>query len=143
MPKGYFKPFTKKQEQKIKDEFLLKPVKRLARELGCTYGRIMRFLKKNNLEIPKALIEKRKLDSRKKKGDVPFNKGKKQIDYMTNEAIERSKKTRFKKGNKPHNANPQGNGAIVLRKDVSGRFYKYIRIKKGFGFYIIELFGKK
>ena len=45
MPKGYYIPFTKEQEQKIKDEFLLKPVKRLADELGATYGRIMRFLK--------------------------------------------------------------------------------------------------
>jgi hypothetical protein len=131
MPKGHFTPFTKQQEQKIKDEFLLKPVKRLADEVGCTYGRIMRFLKKNSLEIPKALIEQRKLDSRKKKGDVPFNKGKKQTDYMTTDAIKRTKKTRFKKGNEPHNTNPKGNGAIVTRQDTSGRSYKYIRIKTG------------
>lgn len=131
MQKGYFKPFTKQQEQKIKNEFLLKPVKRIADEVGCTYGRIMRFLKKNDLEIPKSLIEQRKLDSRKKKGDVPFNKGKKQTDYMTADAIKRTKKTRFKKGNKPHNTNPKGNGAIVTRQDTSGRSYKYIRIKKG------------
>lgn len=131
MPKGYFIPFTKQQEQKIKDEFLLKPVKRLADEVGCTYGRIMRFLKKNDLEIPKALIKQRKLESRKKKGDIPFNKGKKQTDYMTADAIERTKKTRFKKGNKPHNTNSNGNGAIVTRQDTSGRNYKYIRIKKG------------
>lgn len=131
MPKGYFTPFTKQQEQKIKDEFLLKPVKRLADEVGCNYGRVIRFLKKNNLEIPKELIQQRKLDSRKKKGDVPFNKGKKQSDYMTEEAINRTKKTRFKNGNQPHNTNPQGNGAIVTRKDTCGRMYKYIRIKKG------------
>lgn len=131
MPKGYFVPFTKQQEQKIKDEFLLKPIKRLADELNTTYGRIMRFLKKNDLEIPKALIEQRKLDSRKKKGDVPFNKGKKQTDYMTIGAIKRTKKTRFKKGSEPHNTNPKGNGAIVIRQDTSERSYKYIRIKKG------------
>lgn len=91
MPKGYFIPFTEKEEQKIKDEYLKKPVKRLADELGTTYGRIMRFLKRNNLEIPKALIEKRKKDSQRKKGDIPFNKGKKQKDFMTTEGI---KKTR-------------------------------------------------
>ena len=71
------------REQKIKDEFLLKPVKRLAGELNTSYGRIMRFLKRNGLEIPKTLIEQRKLDSRKKKGNIPFNKGKKQVEYMT------------------------------------------------------------
>lgn len=103
MPKGYYKPFTKQQEQKIKDEFLLKPVKRLADEVGCTYGRIMRFLKKKNLEIPRELIEQRKKDSQKKKGSVPFNKGLKQSEYMTKEAIEKTKKTRFKKGQSPKN----------------------------------------
>lgn len=131
MPRGYFTPFTTAQEQKIKDEYLSKPVKRLANELGTTYGRIMRFLKKNNLQIPKDVIEKRKLIGRKKKGDIPFNKGKKQTDYMTSEAISNSKNTRFKKGHKPHNTNPKGNGAIVIRRDTSGRDYKYIRIRKG------------
>ena len=131
MPRGFFTPFTKQQEKQIKNEFLLKPVKRLADEIGCTYGRIMRFLKKNNLEIPRDLIEQIKLDSRKKKGDVPFNKGKKQVDYMTADSIMKSKKTRFKKGLKPHNTTPQGNGAIVTRQDSFGRKYKYIRIREG------------
>ena len=31
-----------------------------------------------------------------KKGNIPFNKGKKQIEYMSKEAIEKSKLTRFK-----------------------------------------------
>ncbi len=131
MPRGHYIPFTKEQEQKIKDEYLSTPVKRLAGELNTTYGRIMRFLKRNNLEIPKELIEKRKLDSRIKKGTIPFNKGKKQADYMTQEAIERTKKTRFKKGNIPHNVNKKGDGAIVIRKDKSGRNYKYIRVAPG------------
>lgn len=128
MPKGIFKPFTEEQEQKIKDEFLLKPVKRLASELNCSGGRIMRFLKKNNLEIPKELIQQRILDSRKKKGDIPFNKGKKQEEYMSLEAIEKARKTTFKKGHQPHNT--KKNGVIVSRKDKSGRVYKYIRLKK-------------
>jgi len=130
MPRGSYIPFTAQQEQIIKDQFLAKPVKQLARQVGSTGGRIMRFLKKNNLDIPQALIEQRKRDSYKKKGDVPFNKGKKQIEYMSSQAIARTKITRFKKGNAPHNTNPEGNGAIVLRKDNSGRIYKYIRIKK-------------
>lgn len=129
MPKVYFKPFTPEDEQKIKDEFLLKPVKRLADELGTTYGRIMRFLKRNNLEIPKELVEKRKLDSQKKKGSVPFNKGKKQKEYMDSETIKKVAKTCFKKGNKPHNT--KSDGVITIRKDKSGLKYKYIRISEG------------
>ncbi len=103
MPKGYFKPFTEAQEEHIKNEYLNKPVKRLADELNASYGRIMRFLKNNGLEIPKEVIKQRKLDSRKKKGDIPFNKGKKQEEYMSLDAIERTKATRFKKGRLPHN----------------------------------------
>ena len=131
MPTGHYIPLTQKQEERIKLEFLLKPVKTLAGELGTSHGRIMRFLKKNDLEIPKELIEQRKLDSRRKKGDIPFNKGKKQIDYMTPEAIEKSKKTRFKKGDVPHNTNKEGDGAIVTRIETSNITYKYIRISKG------------
>lgn len=128
MPKGYFIPFTPEQEQKIKDEYLDKPVKRLAAETGTTYGRIMRFLKKHNLVIPPELIEKRKQDSRKKKGDIPFNKGMKQSDYMTPESIEKTKLTRFQSGQLPHNT--KEDGVIVPRKDTTGRYYKYIRIAK-------------
>lgn len=38
-----------------------------------------------------------------KKGHIPFNKEKKQSEYMTDEQIERTKATRFKKGNITHN----------------------------------------
>ena len=130
MPKGKFIPFTKKQEEYIKREYLNKPVKRLADEVNCSFGRIMRFLKKHDLEIPRSVIEKRIQESRRQKGCVPFNKGKKQIEFMSKEAIEKTKATRFKKGNIPHNTK-QVNGEISIRKDSSGRFYKHIRVEKG------------
>jgi len=38
-----------------------------------------------------------------KKGQISNNKGKKLEDFMSPEGIEKSKKTRFKKGDKPHN----------------------------------------
>jgi hypothetical protein len=37
------------------------------------------------------------------KGSIPFNKGKKQIEYTSKEGIKNSSKTRFKKGQTPHN----------------------------------------
>ncbi|WP_445458407.1 HNH endonuclease signature motif containing protein [Flavobacterium sp. HNIBRBA15423] len=131
MPKGHWIPFTKEQEDLIRSDYLIKPVKRLADELSVSHNRIMNFLKKNNLELPRELIEKRIQDSRRKKGDIPANKGKKQTEYMTPEAIEKTKKTRFKKGNIPFNTNPEGDGAIVSRVDSNGRSYKYIRISLG------------
>lgn len=57
-----------------------------------------------------------------KKGSVSFNKGKKQSDFMSKEGFENSKKTRFKKGIKPHNAHPIGtvqksNGYYMVKVD--------------------------
>lgn len=51
-------------------------------------------------------------DCRIKSGHVPFCKGKKQIDFMSPEAIERSKTTRFQSGHKPHNYMPVGSEVI-------------------------------
>jgi len=121
-------PFTEIQIQKIKDEYLLKPINQLSKELGTSSTRLRRFLRVNNLVIPKEIIQQRMVDSRKKKGDIPFNKGKKQKDYMRLESIKKTSATRFKKGNIPHNTNPEGNGAVVDRKDSSGITYQYIRI---------------
>lgn len=56
-----------------------------------------------------------------KKGQVSFNKGLKQSDFMSPEAIERTKATRFKKGNIPHNYKPVGS----TRLNVDG----YIEVK--------------
>lgn len=130
MPKGKFTPFTKQQEDYIKREYLNKPVKRLAQDVNCSFGRVMRFLKKNNLHIPKEIVEQRKAQSRMSKGHTPFNKGKKQEEYMSFEAIQKSKNTRYKKGHTPHNTKTK-DGVISIRKDSCGRCYKYIRLGKG------------
>lgn len=46
------------------------------------------------------------------KGCTSFNKGKKQSEYMSADAIERTKATRFKKGNTPINHKPVGTERI-------------------------------
>ena len=56
-----------------------------------------------------------------KQGHVPENKGKQQADFMTHEAIERTKQTRFKPGQKVWNAKPIG----YERVNVDG----YIEVK--------------
>ena len=48
------------------------------------------------------------------KGSVPFNKGEKQKDYMSKEAINKTKNTRFKKGNIPHNHRPLGSERTTI-----------------------------
>ena len=47
------------------------------------------------------------------KGDIPFNKGKSQKDYMSAGSIEKTKKTRFKKGQPPINWRPVGSERIT------------------------------
>ena len=128
MPKGRFKPFTKEDEQFIKDNFLLMPIKQVAKAINVSWGRVMRFLKNNNLEIPQELKHQRLLDGRKKKGSIPFNKGLKQSDYMSKEAIEKTKATRFAKGRKPHNTKQSGD-IIAIKDSYNDTYYKYIKIK--------------
>ena len=48
-----------------------------------------------------------------KKGQVSFNKGKKQYEYMSKEGIEKSSETRFKKGNVPPNRRELGDERIA------------------------------
>ncbi|QLE02903.1 HNH endonuclease [Galbibacter sp. BG1] len=65
-----------------------------------------------------------------KKGFTPFNKGKKQREYMSADAIKRTQKGWFKKGHSPHNE--RTDGYITERRDTnSGIVYKYIRLSKG------------
>lgn len=63
-------------------------------------------------------------------GHVPHNKGKRLTDFMSAQGIERTKLSRFKKGQAPHNT--KHDGAISWRKDntKAGGYY-YIRISKG------------
>lgn len=49
-----------------------------------------------------------------KKGNKSFNQGKKQVDYMTPEAIERTKATQFKPGQKVWNAKPIGYERVTV-----------------------------
>lgn len=128
MPKGYCKKITEADEQFIKDNFLLMPIKHIGNKLNISFGRIMRFLDKNGLEIPKEIREKRKLNGVIKKGNTPFNKGLKQSDYMCKESINKTKATRFAKGRKPHNTKQAGD-IVAIKDSYNNTFYKYIKIK--------------
>jgi hypothetical protein len=66
--------------------------------------------------------------TRFKKGNVAFNKGKKQSEFMSPESIQKSVATRFKKGNVPGNV--KEDGAISIRKS-KGRPYKWTRVAMG------------
>ena len=59
------------------------------------------------------------------KGNKSWNKGKKLEGLIPAASIEGMKKTQFKKGDLPHNT--RSDGEISIRKDKSGRSYKFIR----------------
>lgn len=61
-----------------------------------------------------------------KKGRIPENKGKKQKEYMYKESIERTKATRFQKGNIPPNTVPIG----YERLDKDGYIYTKVEGKR-------------
>ena len=89
---------------------------------GKHYKEIQELMKnKFNLEFTmnqiKGAICRYKLNTgftgRFQKGDIPFNKDKSQKDYMSAESIEKTKKTRFKKGQSPINCRPVGSERIT------------------------------
>lgn len=118
------KSLTDQQVEIIIREYLNKPVKRIADEIGSNHGTIMRKLKSLGLEIPKEIIEKRKQAGLFKKGSIPFNKGKKMTEYLSEEAIKISSKTRFKKGQKP--------------KQTKKSFEESLRNEMGLQYYYIK-----
>ncbi len=63
------------------------------------------------------------------KGQESFTKGKKQEDYMSPEALERAKATRFKPGHEPGNTKPVGtitqraDGYLYIKRADEGRYW--------------------
>lgn len=105
--------FTAAEDNYIKENYLSMPVRILAKNINRSGFGVRARIKVLGLVIPPEIIEKRKSDSYYKKGQTAPNKGKKQSDYMSAEAIEKTKTTRFKKGQIPHNYN----GGEHLSKD--------------------------
>jgi len=117
---------TPELDKYIKENYLLMPVKTLARQIGksgCFVRNRLRYL---NLTIPAHLAIQRQLDSRKKSGEPSWNKGKK----MSPEEYERMKHTFFQRGHIPHNTLKDGD--ITIRRFYKAEIrYKFIRIAEG------------
>lgn len=119
--------FTKKEDDYIKANYLKITIESIAKKLGRSDSGVNFRMKKLGLILPKEVLEQRRLDSYFKKGMTPVNKGKKQADFMSAEAIERTKKTRFKKGQSPYNSLPIG--VETIRKDKGGRDYVMVKVE--------------
>ncbi len=125
-PSGYFSDhsteriFTDEIENFIKENYKNRYsddlTKIVNKKFGTNYSRqqIVSFKKRNKLNSG--------LITRFEKGQKAFNKGMKQEDYMPKEAIERSKATRFQKGNHPHNE------ALIGEERVSSGGYLVVKV---------------
>lgn len=123
--------FTPEMDAVLKDNYLEIPVKPLAASMGISAGVVNRRLEALGLVIPKEVIQARKKRNRFKKGQVSHNKGKRQKDFLSPEALKRVRAQYFKKGHEPHNQK-EGNGVISIRVDTKTQIpYKYIRIRPG------------
>ena len=110
----------------LNELYLTVPLKTLARQIKRSSTFVKGRLKQLGLVIPAELIEERKINGRFQKGNIAFNTGKKQSEYMSAEAIEKSKSFRFHKGNVPPNT--RSDGEFSDRMDNSGYTYRYIRV---------------
>ncbi|NII81698.1 MULTISPECIES: hypothetical protein [unclassified Pedobacter] len=117
--------FTPEEDKYLRDNYLSIPAKRMSKNLGRSESSARQRMALLGIVVPVHITEKFKLESRIKPGNIPPNKGKKQTDYMSAEAIERTKATRFNKGNEPHNTKHDG------YERISKDGYVQIRVTKG------------
>lgn len=111
------KPWTKRQDAYLCRHYATMSCEEIAPKVYHTvkavYNRAVALkLKKPHewfVEVGHAAAQHPKaVANRIKKGSVPHNKGKRQVDFMSAEAIERTKATRFQPGQMPHNSRPVG-----------------------------------
>lgn len=107
---------TPKERQFIKENIGKMTNKELAEALNIRVDQVRNIYRRMG-------IRRIEGDGRFKPGQKPFNKGLKQTEFMSKEAIDKTKATRFKKGNTPHNTAEIGDEAIT--KDG------YIKVKIG------------
>lgn len=122
---------TEAQQKKyIAKHYLKLPQKVMAANIGRSNTFVRTELRRSGLVIPAKTIMKFRRLSQFSKGYVSANKGMKQSDYMSPEAIETTKATRFQKGNLPHNT--KDDMAITLRQRTGKRTHeKYYWIRVG------------
>lgn len=121
---------TPEDDAFIRANYLTMPPQKIADVIGGSETRVKSRMNQLGLVIPREIIEQRIIDSRIKKGNVSHNKGKKQTDYMSEEAIAKTKATRFKKGQIPKNSYNEV-GKITVRHDHGKRKYLHICIEVG------------
>lgn len=121
------KPFTESEDLFIRGHIRLKSIKWISKELRRTSNNVSKRVKE--LGYQELIIQKAQ-DSRIKKGSVPPNKGRKQSEYMSPEAIRKTEGTRFKKGNLPHNCYHEVGKTVIRQRTKETYMYICVRLGK-------------
>lgn len=110
-------PWTERQLAVLREHYADTPIKQMEQSTGHNRDSIYRKASSMGLQRSLEVIAEqgriasqhpKAVASRFKKGQAPANKGKRQTDFMSAEGIERTKATRFKPGQQPHNTRPVG-----------------------------------
>lgn len=114
--------WTPQQDEMLERLYPTTSNSELAEIIGKTPGAIMTRANKRGIHKTKEFLKSiLPTVSRFKKGHTPYNKGKKIDEFMSQERLEKWKKTQYKKGNKPMNYLPIG-----TEVEVSG--YIYVKV---------------
>lgn len=140
VPKEIIYAFRAKKNKRSfaveEDEYIIKnlsstSLKKIAQALKINKGCVGKRARELGLG---SIIEANISRARIKPGAIPPNKGKKQTEYMSAEVIERTKGTRFKKGNIPSNCYHEI-GKVTIRNDKGDakahKKYKYKCVSLG------------
>lgn len=116
--------FTKEEDDFIKKNYLTMPIKAMAKRIGRSSCGVKGRLNHLGLSVPAEVAERNRLAGLKH--GQGWNKGMKIEEFMTSEqSIRNTLKTRYKKGNIPHNVREDyalsihANGYLWIRKGMN------------------------
>ena len=118
--------WTEDMDAILRDNYPCKPTFEVAEILGLTTKQVLCRAKRLGLHKNPDIIAGIRENGMFLKGHVPFNKGMKQHEYMSEEVIQKTTATRFKKGQIPVNIKEIG----YERISVDG--YVEVKTEKGF-----------
>lgn len=111
------RPWTQRQLDYLQRHYADTPMAELKRRTGHAEKSIWQRAAAMGLHKSKEFLQEQgrrtakhpnSIAKRFKKGQVPMNKGKRDYEFRSPDAIARCAKTQFKKGNRPHNTKPVG-----------------------------------
>ena len=118
--------WTEDMDTILRDNYPCKPTFEVAEILGLTSKQVLCRAKRLGLHKNPDVIAGIRENGMFLKGHVPFNKGMKQHEYMSEEVIQKTTATRFKKGQIPVNIKEIGYERINI--------YGYVEVKTEKGF---------